>query len=213
MKLPILINGLAAALGAGVARGDCIFNENAAIPEGNPVGVTFAGNVSGLAGNVSGLILDLNVSGGYNGDLYAYLEAPNGTTATLLNNPGVTDSNPFGFGGSGLSIVFSDAATANLQTTPEISGAVVTGSFQPVGSFSPFNGLVANGTWTLFIAADSAGGSQPELTSWGLDIITNAVPEPGQAAALAMLSLGVISAGIARQVAKHRAGKKEVSPG
>src|ERR1035437_1861431 len=74
------------------------------IPDGNPVRLTLVGTVSGTpsGGIVGGLTVCLNISGGYNGDLYAYLVAPNGTMVVLLNQPGVTVSNPFGASGAGM---------------------------------------------------------------------------------------------------------------
>ncbi len=50
------------------------------IPDGNPVGAAFVGSVSDLTAGttVGGLTVGWNTSGGYDGDLYAYLVAPNG---------------------------------------------------------------------------------------------------------------------------------------
>lgn len=42
---------------------------------------------------------------------------------------------------------------------------------------SSFNGLDPNGSWTLFIA-DLGTGDQGTLTSWGMTITGEAVPEP-----------------------------------
>ena len=156
-----------------------LFSGSTAIPDGNPVGVTFAGNFTAdpnVGDTVAGLTLHLNVSGGYNGDLYAYLVAPNGTSVTLLNRPGVTGGNPFGYAGSGLNVTLSDAGATSIQTTAETAGAVFTGTYQAAGTLANFNGSVADGTWTLFFADMSAGGGQASLTGWSLDI--TAVPEP-----------------------------------
>ena len=53
--------------------------------------MTFAGSVSDIpvGSVVLELTVELNISGGYNGDLYAYLVAPNGTLVVLMNQPGV----------------------------------------------------------------------------------------------------------------------------
>ena len=61
------------------------------IPDGNPDGAAFLGTVSEAPGMTVGeLTVTLNISGGYNGNLYAYLDAPNGTQVVLMNQPGVS---------------------------------------------------------------------------------------------------------------------------
>jgi subtilisin-like proprotein convertase family protein len=160
-----------------------LFTENfngggAAIPDGNPTGATFSGNVSDVpsGATVQGLTVSFNISGGYDGDLYGYLLAPNGTKVTLLNQPGVTGSNPFGYDGSGFNVTLSDAAPSNIQTTPEASGVVFSGTYSAAGSLSGADGSVADGSWKLFLADLSSGGGTSTLNSWSLGI--TAVPEP-----------------------------------
>ncbi len=167
------------------------------IPDGNLVGVSFAGSYDQAApgATVSGLTVDLQLSGGFNGDLYSYLVAPNGTLVMLLNRPGVTTGNPFGYAGSGLNVTLSDAATAgSIQTTAETAGSVFTGTYQAAGSLANFNGSVADGTWTLYFADESPGGGQATLTGWSLDITP--VPEPVNVAMVIFASCAVGAAGI-----------------
>jgi len=112
------------------------------IPDGNPVGASFTGiydqAASGL--QVGSLTVDLNISGGYNGNLYAYLVAPNGTMVILLNQPGVTGGNPFGYAGSGLNVTLTDATTlggksvTGIQTTAETLGQIFSGGVQRGGN-------------------------------------------------------------------------------
>jgi hypothetical protein len=53
-----------------------------------------------------------------------------------------------------------------------------------------FNGLDANGDWTLFVA-DVSTGEQATLISWGMSITTVAlVPEPSS------LALGILGAAV-----------------
>ena len=122
-------------------------------------------SVSDIPGGstVGGLTVDLTVSGGYNGNLYAYLVAPNGTLVTLLNQPGVTGGNPFGYGGSGLNVTLSDTAAGSIQTTAETAGAVFSGTYQAAGTLGNINGSAADGTWTLFFADEAAGGGQADV--------------------------------------------------
>ena len=167
------------------------------IPDGNFVGTSFSGTYDQAAAGatVSSLSVNLVLSGGFNGDLYAYLVAPNGSLVVLLNRPGVTSGNPFGYAGSGLNVSLSDTASGSIQTTAESSGSVFTGTYQAAGTLANFNGSAANGTWTLYFADESAGGGQATLNGWSLDI--TAVPEPVNVA-LAIFGVGVVSIGAVR---------------
>ena len=161
------------------------------IPVGSPVGTVFTGDFTAAAtGNqVLGITVNLSVSGGYNGNLYAYLVAPNGTLVLLLNRPGAT-GNSMGYAGSGFNgITLSDAGTQNIQTTWETPGAQVTGTYNAVGgssALSAFNGSSANGNWELFFADMTKGGGTSTVTGWSLNITV--VPEP------VTLALGLFAA-------------------
>ena len=185
-----LLTALLALLGAGLSHGAIALFDglNLAIPDGNPVGVSTTGTVSGESGVVSSITVSIVVSGGYDGDLYASLLAPDGTTSVvLLNQPGVTPENPFGYAGSGFDVTFLSAAPTSIQTTPEPAGEVFAGSYQPAGNLGSFAGAPANGTWTLYLA-DVSDGAQSTLQSWSLSITT--VPEPSAA----LLVLGAMGA-------------------
>lgn len=167
------------------------------IPDGNPTGVTFMGTYDQAAAGatVSSLTINLNLSGGYNGDLYAYLVAPNGTLELLMNQPGVA-MNGFGASGAGMNITLQDGAAANGNIQDEISSSALSGTYNAAGSLSGFDGSVADGTWTLYFADLSSGGGTSALNDWSLNITT--VPEPGIAA------LGIFG-GLLALVAVHRA--------
>src|ERR1035437_8093538 len=150
------------------------------IPDGNPAGVTFVGTVNNIPsdGTVRGVLtVGLNISGGYNGDLYAYLVAPNGTLVVLLNQPGVSGSNPFGASGAGMNITLQDGTSDHGSIQSEMSGSVLSGSYNAAGTLANFNGSAADGTWTLFFADLSNGGGTSTLNSWTLGI--TGVAEPG----------------------------------
>jgi subtilisin-like proprotein convertase family protein len=175
------------------------------IPDGNPVGVSFTGNYDQATpdATVASLTVDLSISGGYNGNLYAYLVAPNGTMVLLLNQPGATISNPFGYAGSGLNVTLSDSAAGSIQTTPETPGSVFGSglAYQAAGLLSGFNGSTANGTWTLFLADETGGGGQAILNGWSLNI--TAVPEPANIALL-IFGMGFVGFGITRYFRNSR---------
>jgi subtilisin-like proprotein convertase family protein len=179
------------------------------IPDGNPVGASFAGSYTDAdaGATVSGLTVNLTVSGGYNGNLYAYLVAPNGMLVTLLNQPGVTGGNPFGYAGSGLNVTLSDAAAGSIQATAETAGEVFSGTYLAAGTLANFNGSMADGTWTLFFADTMTGGGQAQLTDWSLDI--TAVPEPVNMA-LAIFGVSLVGAvGVQRYLRRRPSSSRD----
>ena len=172
------------------------------IPDGSPAGVSFVGtyDAAPVGSTVSGLTVSLNLSGGFNGDLYAYLVSPNGTLVMLMNQPGVS-LNGFGASGAGMNITLTDSFTANGSIQNVTSGSYLTGNYNAAGSLVNFNGSQANGNWTLFFADMANGGGTSHLDGWSLDI--TAVPEPAN---LAMIIFGVsfIGFGIARHFRNSR---------
>ena len=194
MKIKLLWLNLTLAL---AFHAEASLYQTGSIPDGNLVGVTFGGTYDQAAAGatVSSLTVNLQLSGGFNGDLYSYLVAPNGTLVMLLNRPGVTTGNPFGYSGSGLNITLSDTAFSSIQSTTEAAGSVLAGTYQAAGSLASFNGSAANGNWTLYFADESVGGGQATLTGWSLDI--TAVPEPVNVAmatfAICMVVVSVFS--------------------
>jgi hypothetical protein len=171
------------------------------IPDGNPNAVWSSIAVSGEGSALLDVSVTLNLTGGYNGDLYAYLSY-GGNLVPLLNRIGLSGSNPFGFDGAGMNVTFSDGAIANIHAAgngylngtyqadgQNISPLSSAGSFNPNGGAITLNGtfgnLDPNGSWTLFIADVVSGGGSSTLSGWSLQITP--VPEPSA------LSLGVVS--------------------
>jgi len=163
------------------------------IPDGGSSGRVNYYTFSGIYDyNITDVTVTLNVSGGYNGNLYAYLTHGSGT-AVLLNRVGVGASNPLGADGSGLiTLILASTAVNNIHTS---LGSETTGTFAPDGrnidplsaasafdsastaaNFSAFNGTSPNGVWTLYFADVVGDSVSPNLTSWSLDV--TAVPEP-----------------------------------
>jgi hypothetical protein len=207
MKKHFLIGTLLTLLAASGARGS-LYIENftggdsvGAIPDGSPIGVTFSGTVSDAPGMTVGeLTLTLNISGGFNGNLFAYLNAPDGTHVVLMNQPGVSESNPFGASGAGMNITLQDSGAINGSIQNETSAAVLSGSYTAAGTLADFNGAAVNGTWELFFADEVSGGGTSTLTGWSLGI--NAVPEPVNTALVIFFGFMVIRTLVARQAAE-----------
>jgi subtilisin-like proprotein convertase family protein len=207
-KTTLIIAGLLLAL-ARSAQADFVatyntgFQNGGAIPDGSMTGWSDTRNLVGAPNSIGDVSVTLNLSGGWNGDLYAYL-VHNSGFAVLLNRVGRTGANEPGYGAAGMNVTLDDTAALNIHSVP-MPG---TGTYQADGrNISPlssrslfdltsptallrsFNGLNANGNWTLFLA-DVSGGDVSTVTSWGLDIA--AVPEPASLieGGVAMLFLG-----------------------
>jgi len=129
---------------------------NGTIQAGNMVGEVFSGDVTAApAGSMAeDLVVSLNVSGGYNGDFYAYLVSPSGTTDLDIT---LADDSPNG----------------SIQYVT--GSSTLSGSYQPASPLSAFASDSANGSWTLFFADEGSGGGNADLNSWSLGVVT--VPE------------------------------------
>ena len=169
-----------------------------AIADGTASGVSDLRRLSSSITSIGSLTVSLNISGEFNGDLYAYLRHDSGFSI-LLNRPGRTADSPSGYGDSGLNITLSDFATRDIHSyravvTPA-AGSPLTGTWQPDGrnvdpsmvldstartaTLSSFTGLSASGDWTLFLADMQSGGTSA-LESWALEVFAVPVPEPYQ---------------------------------
>ena len=173
---------------------------NQTIYDATPSGITSSLVVSGAGSSLIAITVTLNISGGYNGDLYGYLSY-NGTLVTLLNRVGTGAGNAiqsaFGYSTSGFNnVTLDDAATGRNIHNVQNPGSLPTVSYTADGgSLASFNGVDPNGTWTLFFA-DQAGGNTSTLNGWSLDI--TAVPEPVNVA-LGIFAVGVVGFGVARR--------------
>ncbi len=171
------------------------------LTDGGGVGASVQCEVSGVAGAISHVMLSLDISGSWSGDLYAYLNL-GGAHAVLLNRVGKTASNPFGYGDQGFQVGFDDSAvngdihqyrvTYSLDPPLSSTGAL-TGTWAPDGrttdpdlvldtdprtaTLGAFTGMNPNGLWTLFLA-DLVPGSVHTLQAWELSIRTESGPEP-----------------------------------
>jgi subtilisin-like proprotein convertase family protein len=183
---------------------------SATIPDGNLNGYQSSFTVSGMPNIVTDINFTWNVSGAFNGDLYAYI-SHGGANAILLNRPGRSSTSNVGYSDTGFATTFDDQAASDVHFYRAGFFALnpngqLTGSWQPDGrgidplsagsafaganranNMGVFNGMDPNGTWTLFIA-DTSPGVEGTLNSYGLQVTS--VPEPASAT-LTLLSLGV----------------------
>src|SRR5258707_10979114 len=111
LSLLMLAGGVPARAGVYSASASGSASPNAIIPDGGSALNTLSSslNISILANQITSISVSLNISGGFNGDLYGYLRGPDGTIAVLVNRVGVTSSDPFGYGDTGLHVTINDS--------------------------------------------------------------------------------------------------------
>ena len=168
----------------------------APIPVNNTVGLADSINVNGTTiSSISAVTLTLDISGGWDGDFYAYLwhqTTTGNVMVELFNRIGVTAGNSFGSSSSGMNVTFSDTgALGSIQSATGSANVPLTGNYQPDRPLSGFNGMTADGTWALFIA-DESSPSLGTLESWSLTVEGGpvaATPEPSTIITGAMLLL------------------------
>ena len=209
LLLTAALLGVLPALGAVVVTESYTFNVGSTagdIPDGGSSTFSQLVSASEIV-NLTEVQVSLNLKGtsGWAGDMFVSLNRDLGTqTAVLLNQVGVTGSDPAGSSFGGWNVVFKDSAAngdvhLGLPTAPS---STLTGDWQPDGRLSPsgssrtalldvFNSAAANSTWYLLVADRSLGGSMT-LDSWTLSFTgttATAVPEPQHFAAIVGASL------------------------
>ena len=138
------------------------------IPDNTPAGVGYSLNFAPVGLQISAISVTLNISGGYNGDIFAYV-SHGGQKAVLLNaNPVVS--------GSGFNVTFIPGDTHPIPAGGSgVLGGELGASYTGVDNLSVFNNTDPNGDWTLFFA-DLSPGDTSLLNSFSVGI--TAVPEP-----------------------------------
>jgi hypothetical protein len=183
---------------------------NSTIADNSAVSSTFTTSGGTWTGGTwgNGQILDttsgsisvlLNISGGYNQDLYGYLVYNDGAgtmTQVLLNRVTSTGA---GFGG-GATTDFASLQSAGVTLVDTAGSGIHTATPTAGQSYTPdsgatlngtFGNMASGGTWTLFLA-DLAAGDQSTLVGWGLSV--SVVPEP---ATWALMIFGTLVGGYA----------------
>jgi subtilisin-like proprotein convertase family protein len=189
----LLTTGLLAQ--AQLTNSTITLTPNAMIADNNANGLLVTPfTVSGLAGTVTSVTVALDISGGFNGDLYAYLVSPQGQISVLLNRVGLAAGLPNGYSDHGFIITLDDSGSYGNIHNYTAAGGMVLGTFaadgrnlDPQSAGSAFDstgstlglnnylGTDPNGAWMFFFADLSAGGLST-LQNVTLSIMT--VPEP-----------------------------------
>jgi len=129
-----------------------------AIPDDNPVGAT---SVITVADDKP--VVDVNVTVDithtYDGDIEISLIGPNAVEIMLCDNRGDGGANFVG-------TVFDDEASTPISN----GSAPFTGSFRPEQPLTAFDGLVAQGDWTLKVV-DNSGWDSGTIDGWSLTLL------------------------------------------
>jgi hypothetical protein len=185
-KTLLLATMLAAVVGAQATLYTTNWNSGfvngTVVPDNNFSGWSDTRSVSTMpAGTFTGLTVDLQISGGWNGDLYAYLVHSTGFSVLLDRvGAGVSGVGAFGYGDAGMNVNLAATGTSIHQYGGNSTfSAAPTGTWMTdntSGSLASFLSTSPNGTWSLFIA-DLSGGGVSTVQSWGLQMDIVAVPE------------------------------------
>lgn len=148
-------------------------------------------NIAGLTSTVTNVLVTLNITkcgflasgssidssgvctvSGFssNSQINFALTNPDGVTRRLVEAGDVTGQNP----GGTVSWSFQDS------TDPPVGGNfLVSGSYSPRESFTPFVGGNGNGDWLLIYGDTVFDGRPLSLNSWSLSVTDNSPPGPG----------------------------------
>ena len=158
------------------------FANGGVVPDNNFSGWSDTRTVSTMpAGTFTGLSVDLQLTGGWNGDLYAYLVHSTGFSVLLDRvGMGVSGVGSYGYGDAGMNVNLASTGTSIHQYGGNSTfSAAPTGTWltdNTSGSLASFLSTSPNGTWSLFIA-DLSGGGVTTVSNWGLQMDIVAVPE------------------------------------
>lgn len=108
---------------------------------------------------VGDLNVTVNITHTYDNDLSMWLVDPTGGVSVYLA------SNVGASGDNFTNTVFDGSASTAIGS----GSAPFTGTYRPTGDLSAFNGLNAQGAWTLHVA-DGVGGDVGTLVSWSMAI-------------------------------------------
>jgi len=151
-----------------------------AIPDGTGTGPGGFGadasniqTVTGVTGNISDLNLGVKINHTWVGDLQVDLSHLGVTAVVVIDLMGHVTLDCAGCGNDNIDVVLDDDGTggaieAQCNATPPAAGSPP--SFTPANPLSAFDGLVANGAWTLR-ARDGCSADTGSIISWSLSFL------------------------------------------
>ena len=177
-----------------------------AIPDSPTPGLAFALDFNDSYYNqITAISVTLTISGGWNGDLYAYLSHGSGF-GVLLNRVGANASGEDGFGTAGFNNITLTTSGTDIHT---VQNPAANGTYASDGRFDytvntrnntlgVFLGGNPNGAWTLYFG-DESSGNISTLESWEVEL--TAIPEPINIA-LGIFAVGLLTFSSARALRK-----------
>jgi hypothetical protein len=170
---------------------------NQVILDNSPVGVGYGFDFSESGLKVDSLVLTLNMSGGFNSDMYGYLQ--HGGTLIELFNPASFSAG----GASGSTLNLSLASGTGLSSLSTATAANLAGgsTYAAFGDLNGFVGAQPFGLWTLYFA-DQGAGDKMTLNGFSLDIAV--VPEPTTWATMIFFGIGFAGFQTVRHIRNRR---------
>lgn len=126
-----------------------------AIPDNNARGIRSSINIP-LSDNIDSIKLGVNISHTYIQDLIFSINDPSNSINAVAWSRACANQND-------IAATFADGGATILCRQPTV------GDFAPSESFSVFNGVAANGDWTLSIS-DNGDSDFGTLNSWSLEV-------------------------------------------
>lgn len=130
-------------------------------------------NVSGVS-TITDVNLNVDMPHEWVGDL-TFTLAHNGTNVVVIDRPGVPAST-WGCANNNILATLDDEASQSVETECSGSAPTVNGTFQPNNLLSAYDGMDANGTWTLTVADAYTGADTGTLNGWSLEICGGSPP-------------------------------------
>ena len=166
---------------------------NRSIPDGSVMGASDVRILTSTIRRISSVRIRLHVVGEFNGDLYGYVRHTQGNLTNfcvLLNRPGRTLAQSWGYDDAGLDVWFDDnAVNGDIHVYRAVAepppGLPIEGVWQPDGrqvdpdiandlaprttTLGSFTGADANGEWILYLADMESGGTNM-LAEWQIEV-------------------------------------------
>lgn len=134
-------------------------------------------SVSGSGGTISDVNVTVDNPHAWVGDLIFTVGSPSGTNVTIIDRPGVPGST-YGCDGDNILATLDDDAAAPIESQCAGSVPTINGTFSPNSPLAGFNGLTANGTWSLTVQDAYTSADAGSLNAWSIEICTIGVGSP-----------------------------------
>ena len=124
--------------------------------------------LAACGGAITDINVGLDIAHTWVGDMSITITSPDDTTVTIYDRPGVPAST-FGCSGNDVFAALDDEAGSPVEDECADATPTISGGFIPNNALSAFDGLSANGVWTVEVT-DNAGGDNGFLNDWSLEI-------------------------------------------